>query len=106
MRWRSIATPCRSAADAIGIYGTSAGAVLTLQLLARIKAEGLPMPAAAGFFSGSGDLALVSDCEAYLPSIMGSRTAPNAGDYCAGTDRPIPCCRRSMATCRACRRCC
>ena len=60
----------------IGIYGTSAGAVLTMQLLARLKAEGLPMPAAAGFFSGSGDLARASDCEGYLPSILGERSAP------------------------------
>lgn len=76
---------------AIGIYGTSAGAILTLQLLARIKVEGLPMPAAAGFFSGAGDLALAGDCEGYLPSIMGSRTAPEAvADYCAGTDRTDP----------------
>jgi acetyl esterase/lipase len=76
---------------AIGIYGTSAGAVLTLQLLVRIKAEGLPMPAAAGFFSGSGDLALAGDCEAYLPSILGSRTAPETlADYCVGTERTDP----------------
>ncbi|MHA4838268.1 alpha/beta hydrolase [Sphingopyxis sp. MSC1_008] len=75
----------------IGIYGTSAGAVLTAQLLARIKAEGLPMPAAAGVFSGSGDLALVSDCEAFLPSIMGSRSAPDTlADYSAGTERTAP----------------
>lgn len=62
-------------ATAIGIYGSSAGAILTVQLLARIKAEGLPMPAAAGVFSGAVDLSLVGDCEAYLPAIMGSRTA-------------------------------
>ncbi|WP_447756673.1 alpha/beta hydrolase [Sphingopyxis fribergensis] len=75
----------------IGIYGTSAGAVLTGQLLARIKAEGLPMPAAAGVFSGSADLALVSDCEAFLPSIMGTRTGPEVlADYCAGTERTDP----------------
>lgn len=78
-------------ATAIGIYGTSAGAVLTGQLLARIKAEGLPMPAAAGVFSGSADLALVSDCEAFLPPIMGARTAPDTlADYSAGTDRTDP----------------
>lgn len=75
-------------AASIGIYGTSAGAVLTGQLLARIKAEGLPMPAAAGIFSGSADLALVSDCEAFLPSIMGSRSAPDTlADYSSGTER-------------------
>jgi monoterpene epsilon-lactone hydrolase len=81
----------RRSSTSIGIYGTSAGAVLTVQLLARIKAEGLPMPAAAGVFSGSADLSLVSDCEAYLPSIMGSRTAPETlADYTAGTDRTDP----------------
>ena len=78
-------------AGAIGVYGTSAGAVLTLQLLARIKAEGLPMPAAAGIFSGSGDLAQAGDCEAFLPSILGSRASPEVlADYCVGTDRTDP----------------
>lgn len=77
--------------SAIGIYGTSAGAVLALQLLARIKAEGLPMPAAAGFFSGSGDLALPGDCEGFLPSILAGRTAPDTlADYSAGTERTDP----------------
>jgi epsilon-lactone hydrolase len=77
--------------EAIGIYGTSAGAILTLQLLARIKAEGLPMPAAAGFFSGAGDLALAGDCEAYLPSLIGTRNAPDTlADYSAGTNRTDP----------------
>jgi epsilon-lactone hydrolase len=75
----------------IGIYGTSAGAVLTLQLLARIKTEGLPMPAVAGFFSGSGDLAVPGDCEGYLPSIMGDRNAPETlNEYCVGTERTDP----------------
>ena len=54
----------------IVIYGTSAGAILTIQLLARLKAEGLPLPAAAGVFSGSGDLARVGDCEAFLPPLL------------------------------------
>ena len=75
----------------IGIFGTSAGAVLTLQLLVRIKAEGLPMPAAAGIFSGAGDLGIVGDCEAYLPPIMGVRTAAETlGEYCADTPREDP----------------
>jgi epsilon-lactone hydrolase len=76
---------------AIGVFGTSAGAILTLQLLARIKAEGLPMPAAAGFFSGSADLALAGDCEGFLPAIMDSRSAPDVlGDYTVGTERTHP----------------
>jgi acetyl esterase/lipase len=75
----------------IGIFGTSAGAVLTLQLLVRIKAEGLPMPAAAGIFSGAGDLDIVGDCEAYLPPIMGTRTAAGTlNEYVADTPREDP----------------
>jgi epsilon-lactone hydrolase len=78
-------------ASAIAIYGSSAGACLTLQLLARIKAEGLPMPAAAGVFSGAADLTIVGDCEAFLPPIMGARSAAETLDeYCAGTDRTNP----------------
>ena len=77
--------------SAVAIYGSSAGACLTLQLLARIKAEGLPMPAAAGFFSGAGDLTAVGDCEAFLPPIMGSRTAAETlNEYCGDHDRPDP----------------
>lgn len=75
----------------IGVFGTSAGAVLTLQLLARIKADGLPMPGAAGIFSGAGDLGIVGDCEAYLPPIMGTRTAADTlKEYCADTPRDNP----------------
>lgn len=81
----------RRPAKSVAIYGTSAGAVLTLQLLARIKAEGLPLPAAAGFYSGSGDLSQPGDCEAYLPSITGTRTGPEVlDDYCVGTERTNP----------------
>lgn len=76
---------------AIAIYGSSAGACLTLQLLVRIKAEGLPMPAAAGFFSGAANFSVVGDCEAFLPPIMGSRTAAETlNEYCAGTKRTDP----------------
>jgi acetyl esterase/lipase len=81
----------RHPARAIGVFGTSAGAVLTLQLLARLKAEGLPMPGAAGVFSGAGDLTLVGDCEAYLPPIMGTRTAAETlAEYAADTPRDDP----------------
>ena len=79
------------APGSIGIFGTSAGAILTLQLLARIRAEGLPMPAAAGFFSGSIDLAREGDCEAYLPPLMVGRSAPDSlADYIGGTARNDP----------------
>ncbi len=45
----------------IGVYGTSAGAILTAQLAARLKRERRPLPAALGVFSGSGDLSQPGD---------------------------------------------
>jgi monoterpene epsilon-lactone hydrolase len=48
----------------IVIYGTSAGAVLTAQVAARLKQLGLPLPAALGIFSGLGDYARHGDSEA------------------------------------------
>ncbi|QNA85387.1 alpha/beta hydrolase [Sphingomonas sp. So64.6b] len=45
----------------IGVYGTSAGAVLTAQLAARLKHDRLPLPGALGIFSGSGDLSRPGD---------------------------------------------
>ena len=45
----------------IAIYGTSAGAVLTGQVTARLKQLGLPLPAATGIFSGMGDLSQPGD---------------------------------------------
>lgn len=45
----------------IVVYGTSAGAILSAQLISRIRDEGLQMPVALGFFSGSGDLSDAGD---------------------------------------------
>ncbi len=45
----------------IGLYGTSAGAILSAQLVARLQAERLPLPTALGFFSGSADLSRIGD---------------------------------------------
>lgn len=45
----------------IGIYGTSAGAVLGPELIARIRKEGLPEPAVLGMFSGDTDLSKKGD---------------------------------------------
>jgi acetyl esterase/lipase len=49
-----------AAAD-IAVYGTSAGAVIGPQLMMRLKAEGLPPPAALGVFSGEPDLTGTAD---------------------------------------------
>lgn len=45
----------------IGVYGTSAGAVIGPQLMMRLRAESLPMPAVLGVFSGEPDLVGTAD---------------------------------------------
>ena len=45
----------------IGIYGTSAGAILTAEVTAKLKQLNLPLPAATGIFSGMGDLSQPGD---------------------------------------------
>lgn len=55
-------------ASRIIVFGTSAGGILTAQLLARIKQEKLPMPAAAGMFTMLADWATPGDSESsFLP---------------------------------------
>jgi acetyl esterase/lipase len=45
----------------IGVYGTSAGAIIAAEFVARLRAERLAAPAALGFFSGSADLSRIGD---------------------------------------------
>jgi acetyl esterase/lipase len=45
----------------IGIYGTSAGAILTCEVAVRLKQLGLPLPAALGVFSGVADFSRPGD---------------------------------------------
>jgi epsilon-lactone hydrolase len=45
----------------IGIYGTSAGAILTTEVAVRLKQLGLPLPAALGIFSSLADFSGVGD---------------------------------------------
>ncbi|MGA2810844.1 MAG: alpha/beta hydrolase fold domain-containing protein [Candidatus Acidiferrum sp.] len=45
----------------IAIYGTSAGAILTAEVTAKLKQLGLPMPGATGIFSGMGDFTRPGD---------------------------------------------
>ncbi|MDB5397626.1 MAG: Monoterpene epsilon-lactone hydrolase [Rhodospirillales bacterium] len=54
----------------IGIYGTSAGGILTAQVTSRLIAEGLPMPAAVGMFTGTGDMGDFGD-SAQIFSVAG-----------------------------------
>ncbi|HAN69724.1 MAG TPA: alpha/beta hydrolase [Halieaceae bacterium] len=43
-------------ADKVGIFGSSAGGILTGQAVVRLEKEGLPLPACAGVFSAAGNL--------------------------------------------------
>ena len=58
-------------ASQIAVYGTSAGAVLSAQLVARLTSLRLPMPAAMGFFSGTADVSKKGDSESWMPMPFG-----------------------------------
>ena len=80
----------------IVIYGTSAGAILTAEVAAKLKQLGLPMPAALGIFSGMGDFARDGDSIS-LFSLRGlsghldpPRTGPHDSNYVATTDPKDP----------------
>ncbi len=45
----------------IGIYGTSAGAILTAEVTVKLKQLGMPLPGVTGIFSGMGDFSRVGD---------------------------------------------
>jgi len=81
----------------IGIFGTSAGAILTAEVAVRLKQLRLPLPAALGIFSGLGDFSRVGDSRQLftlngLPGEM-QPTDPNHlpnDDYVGKTDRKDP----------------
>ncbi len=56
----------------IGIYGTSAGAILTAEVAVKLKQLGLPQPAGLGIFSGLGDFSQSTDSLA-MYSLQGLR---------------------------------
>ena len=80
----------------IVIYGTSAGAILTGEVAAKIKQLGLPMPAALGIFSGLGDFARDGDSRALfaLRGLAGHLDPPSPHptehDYIGNTDPKDP----------------
>jgi len=77
----------------IGIYGTSAGAVLTAQMAAESRRLGLPLPAVLGFFSGYVDLSRYGDSRflygtngftnfsSMIPALKGLGMVPYVGDH-------------------------
>lgn len=75
----------------IAIFGTSAGACLGAELVARIGHEKLPMPAALGFLSGSADMSKVGDSESWMPlPNNGTSLAAVAIDYIGKTSPTDP----------------
>jgi monoterpene epsilon-lactone hydrolase len=76
----------------IGLYGTSAGAILTGEVAVRLKHLGLPLPAALGIFSGMGDFSRRGDSESMYAlnglsghlSVPGPRKGPD--EYLGATD--------------------
>ena len=67
----------------IGIYGTSAGAILTAEVTVRLKQLGLPLPAVTGVFSGLGDFSRAGDSMAMyaLNGLSGHLDPPNADGH-------------------------
>ena len=96
--------------DHIVIYGTSAGAILTAEVAAKLKQLGLPLPAALGIFSGMGDFARDGDSPGALRAarlLRPSRPAAGPAHMTPNMSPPptpkIRCSRPSTPTCTACR---
>jgi epsilon-lactone hydrolase len=80
----------------IGIFGTSAGAILAAEVTSELKQSGLPLPAALGFFSGLADFTRVGDSRQLFtlngfPGVM-NPTSPHGLDdqYVGKADRRDP----------------
>ena len=80
----------------IGIFGTSAGAMLTAEVAVKLKALGLPFPASLGIFSGIEDFARHTDSEAIYSGggLSGHLDPPGEGpdrpEYVGSTDPKNP----------------
>jgi acetyl esterase/lipase len=81
----------------IGIFGTSAGAILTAEVAVRLKQLGIPLPAALGIFSGLADFSRPGDSRQIFtldgfPGEMEPIDASHLPDdaYVSKTDRKDP----------------
>jgi len=65
------------------MYGTSAGAFLTAEVLAELRKLKLPLPAVLGIFAGGGDLSQSGDSEALfdLAGLSESIEPPKPNDF-------------------------
>lgn len=79
------------APDRIGLYGTSAGACLSAQLLVRLLKTGGPLPRAFGFFTGTADLSRTGDSEFFFRPAGDSLVVEDQfSSYLKGSDRLSP----------------
>jgi epsilon-lactone hydrolase len=79
----------------IALYGTSAGAILTGEVAAKLKQLSLPLPAALGIFSGLGDFSRQGDSAAIygLSGLSGPLDPPKelpGREYVASTNPQDP----------------
>jgi acetyl esterase/lipase len=79
----------------MAIYGTSAGAILSGQVAVRLKHDGIPQPAAYGFFTGHADFSKPGDSQAFfaVPGLAGARPPVAEGGtnpYMKGVDATNP----------------
>lgn len=80
----------------VGLFGTSAGAILTAEVASRLRRDGLPLPAALGIFSGTGDLSQAGDSDALFtiwgwPGNLDPPSGhPHAVQYIGSTDPKDP----------------
>jgi acetyl esterase/lipase len=81
----------------IGIYGTSAGAILTAEVTVKLRLLKLPLPGATGIFSGMGDFSRTGDSSALyaLNGFSGHLDPPvndgsDLGPYVGSTDPKDP----------------
>jgi epsilon-lactone hydrolase len=80
----------------VGIFGTSAGAILTAEVTAKLKQSGMPLPAALGIFSALTDFSRVGDSRQLFtlngfPGTMQPMRPKDLDDqYVGKTDRRDP----------------
>jgi len=80
----------------IGLFGTSAGAILTAETGVRLRRDGVPLPAALGIFSGTGDMSRAGDSQAFFSArglggyLEPPVKNPHTPEYIGATDPKDP----------------
>ena len=80
----------------VGLFGTSAGAILTAEVASRLRRDGVALPAALAIFSGTGDLSQPEDSRSVftLSGWQGHLEPPSktrhASEYVGSTDPKDP----------------